>query len=199
MHLDLVALDEETTSLTQTGNEDIRILRDKLDDAEVPRLASMSLGSLVEIVRIDLEGDKPECAEALRLSDRHIVGRHQRRAGDIGPCTPAGVRDPKADGLTDRLHQPETLHRGGQHPGITSTDEDGGRLLDRSHGVVIGVQPVDLDPKGLKRLIDLADILIVGVGDGGVGHEDHLLTICLGEEVIEIGAGLLEVALAGRG
>ena len=113
MHLDLIALDEEAATLTQSGNEDVRILRDKLYDAEVPRLASVSLWGLVKVVRIDLEGDQPEGVEALRLGDRHIIGRHQRGAGDIGPCTPAGVGDPATDGITDGLHQPEALHRGG--------------------------------------------------------------------------------------
>ena len=46
------------------------------------------------IVGVDLEGDYFERVEGWWVDDWHVVGRHHRWTGDVGPSTDPQVRDP---------------------------------------------------------------------------------------------------------
>src|SRR6266850_2802832 len=82
-------------------------------------------------MRIDLESHEVERVERRRLDNRHVVGRTDRGADEVRPCTRAGVGHSFQYPRTYLPEQSALVKRLQQTKRISSTNKDRLRPVDR--------------------------------------------------------------------
>src|SRR5688572_26642083 len=89
--LDRAARNADPVAFGQPDHRQVGIRVRELLEALVPGLAVMARQRHADVVRVDLERQQPERLEATRVDDRHVVGGPDRRARQVGACTPAKI------------------------------------------------------------------------------------------------------------
>ena len=147
--------------------------REELLDALIARLAHvLGVRIRIDVVRVDLERYQVKRAEALiRVHDRHVVGRADRRTRQVRARARTEVRHAFVHALLQSTDEIETLHVGEHAEGVPTSDEDSLGILQ----YVVGRQTtlVNADDLDTHPIESLPDDLQIGVPVGQSIRDEH--------------------------
>lgn len=164
-----------------------------------PLLAGLALVGgfwvTIHIVRVDLERHEAKSLKGGWLNDRHVVGRHNGRTGDIGPRTRTDVPPSVSNEPPDGFEKACGVDAIEQSKGVSTADKERVGALELLERVAGSVGPLGGDAHDLHSLT--GECPVTRFVAPGKGDEENVRGS--GQELFQRFLAMIEVATVRAG